>query len=204
MLQGRSAWLDHFKMEMACGSLVVFATDSTRPRNDRLWEPLPAYAFFTHLLHPNEHFVHVDADHATHPTAAQADESSPPALSVRGLCRAVGSIQRWARKHPAQAECIGAKGQAIVERWLSPKMIRRYMTRLIAEIGSRQRNANIASAVPSSVWFAGLGDLRHCVDLKDGLGCVRDAVAVAARARLQVAKAAVEAGRLSEQDYQMA
>jgi len=111
LLQGRSAWLDHFKMEMACGSLVVFASDRTRPRVDRLFEPMPAHSFWSHLLRANEHYIHVDADHALRPQPAAQDADTSTGMPVRRLCAAVQEAQQWAHKYPSTARCIGARGQ---------------------------------------------------------------------------------------------
>jgi len=217
LLQGRSAWLDHLKMELACGALVLFATDRARPTGDRMdGHPEPAASFFSHLLTPGEHYVHIDADHAS-PTMLAAERgrgddaadvgggaggamggaalsSALPAIApahhrhvVRGgkskrrlpdavaaprlpshmaplpadaiargssdLCAAVDTVRRWARAHPAQAACIGAKGKEVVRRWLTMEAVQQYMTRTLVAIAALQHGRALEAALAESPWY---------------------------------------------------
>ena len=63
VLQGRSAWLDHWKMDLACGSPVVFMADQSTPSLDGFAFASSAYSFYSRLLQPGEHYIHVEADH---------------------------------------------------------------------------------------------------------------------------------------------
>ena len=50
-------------MDLACGSPVVFMADRSTPEEDGFTLASPAHSFYSHLLRPGEHYVHIEADH---------------------------------------------------------------------------------------------------------------------------------------------
>ena len=169
-------------------------------------EPTPARAYYSHLLRPGEHYLHIDADHAD--LAGKL-----PSREATALCSHIAQIFRWARSNEDAARCIGARGQAVVERWLSMPRIYQYMAALLLEIVPLQRHAGIHKAVPTSPWFVELGTLEECIQLPresgvatgvdgaepDPLKCVANAVALAVRSKRAQAVAAAD-GPLLERD----
>ena len=176
ILQGRSAWLDHLKMELACGSLVVFATDRKRPDTDRMRGREPAYAYFSHLLKPGLHYVHIDADSSTPSLLANPPRLPSHLAPVRrgsadgggedgggeDLCGAVASAHRWAMRYPAHAACIGARAKEVVAKWMRMQTVWRYMASVLLALAKLQAGASLQAAVPNSPWFVPL-DLTQCV-----------------------------------------
>ena len=145
ILQGRSAWLDHLKMELACGSLVLFATDRTRPTGDRMdGHPEPAQSFFSHLLTPGEHFVHLDADHA-----------SPTMLAAEGGSADTGTAGGGGSGGGALSTVLPAR--------LRQSIIRGGSKRLPAAVASPRLPSHMAPLPPEAI-ASGSADLCAAVD----------------------------------------
>jgi len=146
ILNGRSAWLDHFKADVACGSPVIFVSDRSRPPSDGHIDPRPVSTFWSHLIREGEHYVHISSDHQ----------------NAGGLCGAVGDARRWMEQEPAAAACMGARAQAVVRRWLHMDKVYDYMAEIFRGIAATQDGEQLRRVVPSSSLFVRL-NLSDCL-----------------------------------------
>lgn len=168
------------------------------------------------MLRPNEHYIHIDADHAKDPVDPHLATHVSKAITVPQLCQLPGLVQQWVQQHPAAAACIGAKGQAVVQRWLTEEAVHDYMASILLEMAGLQDGAVITEVIPSSVWFIDLGNLLHCVQLArssealnytshdsghadNGIACVAAAVSAALTKKRAAAEAAAN-GELKRSD----
>jgi len=122
VMNGRSAWLDHFPHDLSCGSAVVQVIDRSRPLDDGHHDSEPVYAFYSHLLSPGQHYLRIDADHA---------------METEPLCEALADVQHLLRRNPALAECIGSSGQEVM-RWLTADRVYEYQAKMLARISEMQ------------------------------------------------------------------
>ena len=162
VLQGRSAWLDHWKMDLACGSPVVFMADRSTPSADGFAFASPAYSFYSHLLRSGEHYIHIEADHLEVDGHVSVRVGTRTELTAAGLCQSVEVAQGWLRANPQEAACMGLRAQHVVRRLLRMDQVYKYMASVMRMIAARQRAAHMDYYVPSSPWFVAL-DVSGCL-----------------------------------------
>ena len=122
VMNGRSAWLDHFPHDLSCGSAVVHVIDRSRPLDDGHRDHEPVYAFYSHLLSPGQHYLRIDADHA---------------MKAEPLCEAIADVQHLLWRNRALAECIGSSGQRVM-RWLTADRVYEYQAKLLTRVSEMQ------------------------------------------------------------------
>ena len=139
LMQGRSAWLDHFLHALACGSPLVFVTDRSRPAIDAYSSPRPAYAYYSHLLRPGTHFVHIDrSSPPTYSATARHDLKHLRAQrDAPSLCAQLHEAWRDLANDRARAACIGARGQALA-RFLTMDAVYTYMADVLRRLAALQ------------------------------------------------------------------
>ncbi|KAL1500627.1 hypothetical protein AB1Y20_013279 [Prymnesium parvum] len=192
-LQGRSAWLDHWKMDLACGSPVVFLGDRAMPESDGFAYSSPAKSFFSHLLQPGQHYIHIDADHQHPDERMLVKIGSNTTLIGHGLCHTVELTHRWLLANEGNASCIGQSGQRVVRRWLRMQRVYQYMAAVLRKIAAIQAYARIHIYVPSSVWFVRL-NVSDCLERDDDrVACVGARVQAALAAGTPAAAKAANA-----------
>ena len=130
-LPGISDWLEHFKHQLACGSVNIFI--GQRPPKQwavkrGLTEIAPP-ATFEHfdfsgpLLTPGEHFIHVPVGGG---------------VSGGGVCRQLQAALTQLEAMPERAQCVAAEGQRL-SRELSMERVYDYMAGLLREASLRQQ-----------------------------------------------------------------
>ena len=131
-LPGISDWLEHFKHQLACGSVNIFI--GPRPPNhwirewqqERQQQHLSPPTHFEHfdfsgpLLAEGEHFIHV-----------------PVGANGGGVCRQLQQTLAALEKQPERARCVASEGERL-SRDLSMGDVYDYMAGTLKEASSRQ------------------------------------------------------------------
>lgn len=162
---------------MACASAILFATDRNRPPSDGHVDPRPVSTFWSHLLVPGVHYYHVDAAHL-----------HPGTFPKGGLCRAVEEARRWVADEPHAAACMGARGQAVVRRWLHMDQVYNYMHALHHAIAATQDGVLLQRVVPSSNLFVSPA-LDACIGAEGGRPALTNAAFECTQRALRTAAA---------------
>ena len=134
-LPGISDWLEHFKHQLACGSVNIFLG----PRPPKQWamrrqrlQQLSPPSTFEHfdfggpLLTESEHFVHVPIGGANGGGGGG------------GVCRQLQSVLQRLEAEPDRAKCIAAEGQRL-SRSLNMEVVYDYMAGILREASLRQQ-----------------------------------------------------------------
>ena len=132
---GVSDWLDHFKHQLACGSLNVFVTEEPRQRDRRreaeVRPPLtpPRFSHFdwwSPLLRAGEHYVHV-----------QVPRRRGRAYDHE-ICSAVRKTLARLDADPEKARCIAERGQQLA-RSLTMRTVYEYIASVLRKAASVQQ-----------------------------------------------------------------
>lgn len=139
-LPGISDWLEHFKHQLACGSVNIFIG----PRPPRMWQrnarrsqSLAPPSVFEHfdltgpLLTEGAHFVHV-------PVGGGGGGGG-------GVCRQLQMVLTALEAQPERARCIAAEGERL-SRKMSMERVYGYMAGVLTEASRRQQDG-VASRV---------------------------------------------------------
>lgn len=153
-LPGISDWLEHFKHQLACGSVNIFI--GTRP--SKAWLARAATALARQQSRQRSSTPLSSSDLGPPSTFEHFDFSGPLLVEGEhyiyvpvgggngGVCRALSAALEALERSPARAKCIASEG-ARLSRELSMERVYGYMAQVLTEASARQAEGVARSVV---------------------------------------------------------